>query len=266
MLKRALLTTYLGLIAFSGFGFAYDFTAADSLFAKRESNLSNIAKARTLYEQALNQVSGEEKVYAAEQLAKLAYYEGELLTSEDNDSKRVDIFQKCQDDMEKVSPAQMEGQEYAAYYYWKSACMALWAKSASSFAVLGRVADLEAAMLRGAEVDGSYDGGGVHRVMASVYLKSKAMRWIPGLSRFYDPKKALVHINQAINYGPEFYNAYLVKAEIIKELKQKREGLDLLKSKQEELARRVKNNTLPEGLEPESKAVLGQMTQLIKNW
>lgn len=257
---------FLAVIVACGSVFAFDYKEADSLFGQRENNLSNITQARALYREALRKTQGDDKVYAVEQLAKLAYYEGDLLTDEKDSTKRVDIFQQCQDDVEEVSPAKMEGQEYAAYYYWKSACMALWAKSAGSFSVLARVSDLEAAMYRGAEVDGSFAGGGVHRVMGSVYLKSKAMRWIPGLSRFYDPDKALVHIDKAISFGPEYYVAYLVKAEILKELKRGKEGLTLLKQKHDELSVRVRKNDLPDDLKPESKVILQQMSDLIDNW
>lgn len=252
-------------VALTGSAFAVDFGAADALFSQRENSLTNIAQARTIYQQALRQSSGDDLVYAADHLGKLAYYEGELLTDPKNHSRRVEIFQQCQDDMESISPAKL-GKKVPAYFYWKATCTALWAKSASSFSVPGRVGALESAMDEGAKLDGSFAGGGIYRVMGSVYLKSKMLSWIPGLGRFYDPAKALDCIEKAIGFGPQYYNAYLVKAEILKELGRGDEGLQLLQEKKRELDGLARRNSLPAGLEPESKMILRQMSDLMKNW
>jgi hypothetical protein len=244
---------------------ALDFSAADALFAQREDNASNIAQARTLYQKALQEGQGEELIHAMDRLGKLAYYEGELLTAENDHGKRVAIFQQCQDDVEKINPANF-GKENPTYYYWKAACIALWGKSASSIKVPGRLGSLEEAMNRGLAVDETFAGGGMHRVMGSVYLKSESLWWIPGLSRFYDPDKALVHIEKAIKFGPEHYISYLTKAEILKKLGRSGDGLKLLQEKKRELEGKKRNNTLPAGLEPESKIVLRQMSNAMANW
>lgn len=264
MKRFLLLFGIFGLFSLSASA-AVDFSAADALFAQREGNLENIRNARSLYRSALDTGQGQELVHAMEQLGKLAYYEGELLTAADNHDRRVEIFQQCQDDVEKISPAKI-GREVPTYYYWKAACIALWGKSASSFRVPGRLGTLEEAMIKGLALDPSYEGGGMHRVIGTVYLKSKTLRWIPGLSRFYDVDKALQHIDMAVKIGPQYYAAWLTKAEVLKELGRGEEGLLLLQSKKRELEMLRRNNTLPTGLEPESKIILRQMSEAMTNW
>lgn len=262
---RSYLSQVVFIILLSGPSYGFDFTSADALFARRENNLENISSARQIYQRALKSAQGEELLHAVEHLGKLAYYEGELLVAESDHSARRKIFQQCQDDVESINPAKT-GKEYPAYFYWKSACIALWAKSAKPWSVPGRIGDLEDAMNRGLELDASYEGGGIHRIMGSVYLKSKALSWVPGLGRFYDPAKALSHIEKAIEMGPEYYNAHMVKAEILKELDRGNEGKKLLQEKANELSMRVGRNSLPLGLEPESKVLLKQMLALLENW
>src|SRR5258706_4418025 len=93
----------------------FDFSVADSLFAERENNPSKITEARAIYRRALNEAKGDDLVRAMDYLGKLAYYEGDLLTAENNHDKRVQIFQQCQDDVEKISPQKL-GKEVDAYY------------------------------------------------------------------------------------------------------------------------------------------------------
>lgn len=260
-MKRLSVVLALALSAFSVNTWAFDFSQADAAYAAREDNLGNIATARAIYQQALTGTQGDELIHAADQLGRLAYYEGDLLTDEGDHDRRIDIFQQCQDDIEAISPDKI-GKEVPAYYYWKAACTALWGKSASKFSVLGRVGALKDAMQKGLALDPNYAGGGMHRVIAAVYIKSKIMSFL-GL---YDPAKALEHVNNAIRLGPEYYNAYLVKAEVMKELGESDAGLEFLTNKKRELERRVRNKTLPAGLEPESKAILKQMTKAMQSW
>lgn len=243
--------------AFAGF----DFSTADAFYMHRENSLERITQARAIYRQALQEAKGDDQVYAMHRIGALAYYEGELLTPENNHSKRVEIFQQCQDDVEKISPKKL-GKEVPDYYLWKAACLALWGKSASSFSVVGRLDSLEKAMKKGLALNERFEGGGMHRLMGSVYLKSELLGWIPGLSRFYSPEKALKHINISIEMGPEYYDSYLTKAEILKKLGRSDEGLKFLQTKYHEFSQR----SLPAGLEPESKVVLRKMSDAITNW
>jgi len=242
--------------AFAGF----DFGTADALFVQRENNLEKIAQARAIYRKALD-AKVDDRVYAMQHIGTLAYYEGELLTAEDNHKKRVEIFEQCLGDVKKISPDEL-GKEVPNYYLWKAACLALWGKSASSFSVAGRLDSLEKAMKKGLALDERFEGGGMHRLMGSVYLKSEALWWIPGLSRFYNPEKALKHIEVAIKMGPQYYDAYLTKAEILKKLGRSDEGLKFLQTKKQEF----EGKRLPAGLEPESKAILQKMSEAVANW
>ena len=64
MIRRVstLLVVLVG--AFGVSGLAADLGAADALFAQRENNLTNITKARAIYQEALGQVQGDELIHA----------------------------------------------------------------------------------------------------------------------------------------------------------------------------------------------------------
>lgn len=252
--------TLLCLCACSAFA-GFDFSSADTLYAQRENSLERIAEARAIYRKALSDAKGDDRVYAMQRIGALAYYEGELLTSEDNHKKRVKIFEQCLDDVKKISPEEL-GKEVPNYYLWKAACLALWGKSASSLSVVGHLDSLERAMRNGLALNERFEGGAMHRLMGSVYLKSEMLWWIPGLNRFYNPEKALKHINISIEMGPQYYDSYLTKAEILKKLGRSDEGLQFLQMKKREFDRKP----LPYGLEPESKIILRKMTEAISNW
>lgn len=253
-----LLTLALALSASAN---AFDFSQADALFKQRENNATAIGQARALYQDGLNSQSKDEKAYAAQQLGRLAYYEGELLTAEDSHSKRVEIFSQCMDDMDKAGPSIIG--DTAQHFYWKTVCMALWGRSASKLSVLWRLSELKELMKHGLEVDSNYEGGGMHRVVATIKVRTKSMSWLPG--GLYDLQGALTHIDQAIAKGPNFYNAYVVKAEILKNLGRDDEALALLEKTKRELEAKVRGSRLPEGFEPESRAFLKQIRNALLN-
>lgn len=266
MKKRSTLVAIPLLMAFLSAGaFAFDFTEADRLFDARENNLQNIADARAIYQKALLEAKGEELIHAVDHLGKLAYYEGELLTDEGDSKKRVAIFSQCQNDVDTISPAKL-GEENPVYYYWRSACTALWGKSANSFSVLGHLSELKRLMQRGMEVAPDYAGGGMLRVVAGVYIGSKMLRFIPGLSDLYNPSKALEYVNKALMMSNDYYNAPIVKAEAMRALGEKDAATVYLKDKKQELEKRVRTNNLPKGLEPESRKHLEQMNKLLASW
>lgn len=236
--------------------FAFDFTAADSFFAKRENNPSAIASARSLYESGLSSTVKSEKVYAVEQLGKLAYYEGDLLTSSSESSKQAKIFEKCLNYVENINPTSFG--KSGAYYYWKATCLAMWGRAAGMFAAAGRLGELKEVMKSGLEFDSFYAGGGMHRVVAGVKLNAS---WLSGLQ---DREGALVHIDQAIAKGSTFFNAYVLKAEILRKLNRDDEALVVLEDAKRKLEKLVRNNNLPEGYEVEARVFLQQIKAALR--
>jgi tetratricopeptide (TPR) repeat protein len=246
ILVGALFTVFLGTSAV-----AYDFSEADTLFAQREDS-STIAKTRALYEKALSSsASREDLLHAVERLGKLAFYEGELLTSQDDSSKRKQIFSKCLDYVENVNPSKIG--KTGIYFYWKTSCLALWGRAAGMLSAAGRLSELKDNMKQGLEFDMDYAGGGIHRVVATIHLRAS---WLSGLQ---DYEKALVQINEAVKKGPEYFNVYLVKAEVLRALNRNNEALVVLENAKRELEKLVRANKLPLNLEPESKVFLKQI-------
>jgi hypothetical protein len=118
---RALAGAVLGLSLTQG-SFAADFATADRLYAQRENNHEAIAQARAQYVQLLDSATNvNDKIRAAEQLGRLALYEGEMITAKSDSAGRRAIFGDCwcrstslfsrtcnePGWVEKISPAQL---------------------------------------------------------------------------------------------------------------------------------------------------------------
>ncbi len=253
ILVGTLLTVLIGASAN-----AYDFSKADALFKQRDNNLSAIAQARGLYEQALNSSSSKEDLmHAVERLGKLAYYEGDLLLAQNESSKRAQVFSKCLEYVESISPAQIG--KTGAYFYWKTACLALWGRAAGMFAAAGRLGELKESMKQGLALDPDYAGGGMDRVIATINLRAS---WLSGLQ---DYNAALEHINKAVVKGPQYFNVYIVKAEILKALDRDNEALVVLETAKRELEKLIATNNLPTDLEAESRIFLKQIKTALRN-
>jgi tetratricopeptide (TPR) repeat protein len=234
--------------------FAFDMSSADAAFAKRENNPAAIAEARAGYRAALKAGSAQEKRYAAERLGRLAYFEGDLMTPENDEGKRKQIFGECLSDVEAINPSQVGSS--IEYHYWKAVCTAFWCKAAGKFASLGKVGALKDALRNAEEMDKarttSYEGGGIHRVLAGIYIGSRAM----SLFGLYDPEAALVHINKALALGPSHYNAYVIKADVLETLGQRSAAFALLEDARRDLKQAIKDSKLPAGYEPEARLML----------
>ena len=144
------------------------------------------------------------------------------------------------------------------YYYFKTACIALWAKEAGPLAAIGKLGELQDAIREGLAFDTNYEGGGLHRVVAAIYVRSKGI-----LPIMFNPTYALAQINKAIDKGPQFYNAYFIKAQALDATNQKDKAIDLLEKTIADLEKRVKDNTLPKGYEPETKGELYEMKKFL---
>ena len=207
---KLLVLVTLALSAFSVQ--AYDFSKADELYEQRDPSLKTVSEARALYNAALKHVEGDELVYAVERLGRLAYYEGDLITTSEETEKRVAIFGRCMKVTELIRPDRL-GYEHPAYYYWKTTCFGFWGKAAGELEAMGQLGDFKDALRAGVRLKASkkYAGGGIFRDAGATYSKSKAMK----LLGLYDLDKAWKLINFAIKTGPEYYSVYLIKAEIL---------------------------------------------------
>ena len=143
----------------------------------------------------------------------------------------------------------------AVFYYYKTACLALWGQSASILAALRRVDELRDTLEMGLKSFSLYDSGGIYRVGAAIHYKSKKL----ALLNLYDPEKALGYINHAIRLGPNNYQAYFYKAEILIELSKNDEAKRLLREKTKNLEAEIESGNFPDLTISESKIYLVRM-------
>lgn len=255
---------YLGLtVLFSSMSaLAYNFSEADGFFAARENNPANLKKAEDLYQSALGQVSGRELLYAVEQLGKVYYYWGDLLTPDSNEAARKTIFGRCRNMVERAHPSKVG--DNPQYFYWKSACLALWGKSAGLFEKMAIKDELVRTMEDGFQRSDNYEGGGVHRVATGVYIRSANVPFV-GL---YDVDKASYHVNKAIEMDKEnkFYNAYVLKAEVLVAQGKSDEAQELLEDKKAELDQRIAAHNLPADVSVESKVISKHMAAMLSGF
>ncbi len=242
------------LTLFSLSASAFDFRVADAAFDARENNRGNIAKARNIYASALDSpnANAQERLHAMERRGRLDYYEGDLLLSEDDSDARLAIFGGCLEAVEKIPKGPQ-------YYYWKLACTGLYAKSAGHLERIGIAFKLQSIIDDGIKYAASYEGAGVYRVAAGIYMNSAGR--VFGL---YDPDKALVYIDIALKKGPQYSNAILMKAGILKILERRSEGLQLLQDAKENLEDMISDHKLPAGLEPETKVIAGKIKDALR--
>ncbi len=190
-----------------------DFATADRLYAQRENNRAAIAQARSEYQQLLNSATNtNDKIRAAEQLGRLALYEGEMLTPKSDSATRRAIFGDCwcrstslfsrtcnePGWVEKISPAAI-GQRISAYYYYRGMCIGYWGEASNVLEQAAFSGALREAVNGGIEIAGqnaessAYEGGAVHRVAANVW--SNPLARAVGL---YDIKKAYAQVEKAL--------------------------------------------------------------------
>ena len=220
---------------------AADFSKADELFEQREKNPKAIHQARAIYESILKSShDSSDRVHAMNQLGKLALYEGELLLPEEDTEHRMTIFSQCQKNAETVGSA-----------YWKALCLALWSQSAGRLSAWWYLDDFKAAMQRALIEDVYTDEGGIFRLLAIVYSKSKELEAYD----LYDLNLALEYANKAIELAPNQVSAYFSKATVLKELGNSNEAKSFVQATLEIFE--AKNN-----LEPEDKVFLSRLDKM----
>jgi hypothetical protein len=260
MVFKALTTISVSLAA--SCAFAFDYSEADALFAKRgEGDIAaSIKTARTAYENAVPQVSGAELTHAVSQLGRLDFFEG--LSVNDNDRKKV-IFDVC------IKRADLLDNTSVEFHYWKGVCIASWANANGILSSLRRSGEVESFLLKGRAIDARFEGGGFDRVLAFVYLKVPPINPM-GPTR--DLKKALASVDAAIasaaypgeadastSTGDYFFNAYDVKAQILTALGRKDEAVTIIN----DAISRIEQGDLPTGREPETRLILQDLKKTL---
>src|SRR4051812_23077982 len=98
MVLQALVVGFLTVL--SSTSFAFDFTAANDLYSHRGDSDSALEAARSKYLDVLSQLSGDDRTFALEQIARLDALAG-LKLMDSNPGARVQLFQRCLDDLDQ---------------------------------------------------------------------------------------------------------------------------------------------------------------------
>jgi hypothetical protein len=252
------------------------FDQADALFAQRENNLAKIADARAAYKAVLGKSVGSDAVYAVQQLGKLSYYEGELLTSlERNPARRTEIFADCRRVVEKIAT---ERAAVSEYHFWKLLCTAFWVQSAPLLSRLGEIGsikryfdsvvgdDLEPRPELG--MDARYMYAGMNRVLAGIYREDLSSMVRSGLP---NSSKALELADRALATeagpgqevgGDMYYSNHRGRGEVLIQDGRADEAKAFLTQVVEDATALLEANQIPADIIPETKAEIARMRAL----
>jgi len=233
--------------------YAYDFSSADAAFAKREDS-AQLAAATKLYNASLDSVSGAEKVYASEQLARLAFYEGNSIPESDS-SNRKKVFKRCMDVADTFDTKTVQ------HSYWRSLCLASWAKANGVLKSLEKAGEILELVEAGRKADETYEGGGIYRVGSAVYLNLPPLfggdidkAWSYAQRAIASPAYAGSK-NPDTDTGNYFYGVYLYAGQIAA----KREGKDAAKAIVTEAIERIEGGDMPVDRVPETNQYLVEL-------
>lgn len=199
--KLGILGLCLGL---SSISFAKaDFTAADELFKQRnegaddDARLKNANKSYDAYEAIYKKsnLSDDEKLYAFTQMGRSALFGGGMLESAKTGA-RQDILDRCIDLTEKA----VKHSTKQEHHYFRVACLAGRAKISNKLKKIplaSALKDAQGPALKSTEVNGvhvgGFEGGGILRVFAGVYVNRKAK-----VFDLYHPVEGLKFANLAL--------------------------------------------------------------------
>ena len=256
---------------------AYDFSAADAQFAlrsKTEEGTAAISKAISLYRESLDTVEGEDLLYAVAQISRLYIYLGDMVLSIEATKQRLRTFDNCLDTLNATITPKKFGEKTPVYYYFKISCLALWGKSANPLQALMRIPTLKKAVDEGLKLDTRFEGGGIPRIVAAVYLNSKAKPL--GL---YRPEEAADLIDQALESKPIEDRAYLhpisgadvlenyyFQASALWENDRRDDAIALLTDTIAEYQELIEMEVLFEGREPETMVYFERTQNLLKHY
>lgn len=232
---------------------------ADTAFAERENNRKEIQKALGLYNKALREATNlDDKIYAVEQIGRLANYENSILPSGRSEKKyKIKLFKNCLDAADLIGPKKIK-EKLVSHYYVKALCLAQWARANGITTSLSRTKELIGYITVGRKMDASYEGGGFDRLLAAIYIN------LPPINPFgpaRDYKKSLSHSTSAIKsaayegaFNPEFetgvyyFNAYGYQATALAKTGKKAKAIATLKS----VIARIEKGDINEDRKPET--------------
>ncbi len=214
---------------------AFDFSAADALFARRGESPAVAAEAKAAYHAAIPQVAGEELIYAAEKWSRLNYLAMLQTTSTDAIKAAAQAGLK---QIEVITPSAVGPSPQ--YFYWKAVYLSLFAKANGVLASLSRSKELLETLDAGRKVDANYEGGGFDRLSAIAYAKLPAFNPVGpsgdkalakelferSINSPAYSKEAAEHI--ATESGDYFYSVYGYYAELLAETGHVDEAKELL--------------------------------------
>ena len=272
VMRPALLSV---LLATSGVAMAAGpFDQADQLFAARDGSASNVAAARAIYAAALPTATGADLAYVIQQLGILAQYEGTYLLPEtaSQNARKAALYDQCRQASKKLDG---DAAQITHFAYWKTTCTAQWMKYASLGDRLGALGEIKANFDTIVDanleikpelgLDTRYMGGGIYRTLSAIYDNN-----LSGLIRSTLPNgpKALTMVEHALasaaypgdsNGGADYYSNYRYRAEALKFNGQTAQARQVLTDAIAEIQELIAEDSLPPGLEPETKGELAAM-------
>jgi len=296
--KATLLTSALTLGLFaagSGAQGASDpWADAQQMFDARAESREKIQTARGMYQDLLKgAVTPAEKIQAVSQLGRLALYEGEITLSDDDVEGRKSIFSQCfcaspkvtynplpspscesPGFVDAISPKNL-GENHPAFHYFRAMCTAYWGEVAQPMEKLAYVSWLKEDIAAGQTLDTRFEGGGILRVAAGVYVNPKA-----SVVQLYNPELAIQMATQALASGPfpgspssgiHYYENYAILAKALKQMDAdrpdsgfKEKAIAKTTSALKEMDERIEFEDLPVGREPEFKWYYSQIKNIYK--
>ncbi len=182
---------------------SYEFAPEDALFARRGESPEAAALATKAYQNALGQTVGEDKIYAAVQIGRLALLQGVIYEEKIPVEVRRKILESCIDSIDTIKGNRQE------YYYFYLSCVGARGKIASNlidkFLYARKMSNIQTAALKSTQdANGTYIGGfeagGILRVMAAVRGNQQARA--VGL---YNPEEALQFATAAVASTGRYY-------------------------------------------------------------
>lgn len=244
----------------AGFSSPEKLAQANKLFAMREQGVNLISTAKSLYLEVISSGSDAlaDRQEAMDKFARLSIYQGEIKKSafRISDDQALEIFKECIEATNFLSPDAINV-ETPQYYYWRASCIGLWASNLGKAQFIHkknrkRLDELQDLVETGLTKFRPFDGYGFNRIKVGILVRSKILK----AAGLYNPILALELIEEAIKNSPQVYVNYLLKAEVLLELKEAQEARVTLIRVLAVLDKAIHDNTVPLEIEPEAKVFL----------
>jgi hypothetical protein len=251
----------------AGFSTPEQLAQANKLFQMREQGVNFIVAAKSLYLEIISSSSDElaHRLEALDKFARLSIYQGELKKStfKISDDQAVDIFNECIEATNFLRPEAIDA-ETPQYYYLRASCIGLWAANLGKAQFIHkknrkRLDELQELVEVGLDKFRSHDGFGFNRIKVGILVRSKILK----AAGLYNPSLALELIDEAIKNSPQVYINYLLKADVLLELKEVKEARVTLIKILAILDKAINDNTIPQEIAPEGRVFLTRVKDLL---